>query len=270
MGTPALTRICTRSMTLLVLLTTPFAVIAETGAPALRNGITMNQSALHQNGVVGHLSADSFFDTQELRVVEINVDSLVRLIAEHHALVPQISDRVRGSVNNIRLQGDLKAMMTTLARHSDIDWFVYDGILSVTNLDETATRFIPLDGLTLEGAVQLLTEADLNPEQFHLRQIANGTAIRVSGPPRAVEVVEALILLSTTEDSPDQEVSHAQTANTIVIRRGTSKYVETYGQAAIAQLDYDRQSDGFDPLDPATETGQINKGNDSDPKPVAN
>ncbi|WP_299554594.1 hypothetical protein [uncultured Tateyamaria sp.] len=252
--------------TFIVISLLPFAVAAESGESAFRNETTLDRRALHQSSHVAPWSAVSLSSVQEIHVVEIDIGSLVRLIAEHHGLVPQVSNPVGGTVKNVHLQGGLEAMMTTLAQHSDIDWFVYDGTLSVTHLDETSTRFIPLNGLKFEDAEQLLAEADLDGAvRFRLRQIANGTAIRVSGPPRAVEVVEALVSLSTAEDAG------APTRNSIVIRRGTVKYVEIYGQAAVAQIGDDRQAEGgFDPPDPATRTGQHEATDSPDPQPSDN
>jgi type II secretory pathway component GspD/PulD (secretin) len=194
---------------------------------------------------------------EAIRVVEMPTDDVVRLVAKQFGLVPHISDRVRGRVSNVRLEGDLGQMMASIAADSDIEWFVYEGGLEVSTNDETITRFVPLKGLAFEDAQRVLNDASLDTTRFGIQPIANGGAVRVSGPPKAVEVVEALFALTTAADKP------IPATKAIVVRRGTSKGVETYGVAAVAQLVADRKAGALNPPDPelvANETAAAEAG----------
>ncbi|NJM81724.1 MAG: hypothetical protein HC844_03835 [Tabrizicola sp.] len=170
------------------------------------------------------------------RIIEMRTDALIRLIAKHHGLVPHVSDRVRGKVADLRLEGDVDAMMAEVARAASVDWFVFDGALEVSGKDETATRFLPLNGLSFADATQVLEDANLDLKRFRIKPVADGSAVKISGPPKSAEVVEALLALTTVKSSaPPKE-------NMIVVRRGTFKDVETFGEAGVAQLNEDRKA----------------------------
>jgi hypothetical protein len=184
----------------------------------------------------------------KFRVIEMSIDQLVRMIADHHGLVPHISDRVRGRVVNLRLQGDAETMMKRVAKVTNLDWFVYDGALEVYTKDEIATRFVPLGGLPFERAEQVLKDSGF--ETADIVPVAGGSAVKVSGPPKAAEIVEALFTLTAAEPAP------VVPEKMIVVRRGITKSVETFGEASAAQLNEERKA-GLIPAPEATATKDV-------------
>lgn len=176
--------------------------------------------------------------TPVIRVIEMETAAVARLVADHHGLVLQVSDAVRGTVSDLRLSGDVDAMMAALAAEAGIDWFIYGGVLAVSARDETITRFIPLGSLTYADAQRILTEADIDVARVGFRSVADGSAARLSGPPKAVEAVEAVLSLSTETDD--------RTAQAVVVRRGTERTVEFFGAARLR---------GYDETSPDTNSG---------------
>jgi hypothetical protein len=156
------------------------------------------------------------------------------MIADRHGLVPHVSERVRGKVVNLRLQGDAGAMMKRVAKVTNLGWFVYDGALEVYSKDEVATRFVPLGGLPFDRAEQVLKDSGF--DTAHIMPVAGGSAVKVSGPPKAAEIVEALFTLTAAEPAP------VVPEKLIVVRRGTSKGVEAFGEESAAQLNEERKA----------------------------
>ncbi len=189
--------------------------------------------------VAALIKPDSFL------ILEMPTDKLVRMVARQYGLVPHISDRVRGKVSNIRLQGNLEEMMASVAAASDIDWLVFEGSLEVSAKDESIVRFVPLNDLTFQDAQRVLKDANLDPARFGVQPVADGGAVKVSGPPKAVEVVEALFALTAAQATP------LAADKAIIVRRGTFKDVETYGEGAAVQLVEDREAGRLNPPDPA-------------------
>ncbi len=202
---------------------TPIQTVTEDGVvvSAYAPNDAINDTFTQQNNVARNIDA--------IRITTANVATATNLIAAHHGLVPHISDAARGEVSNLLLTGSVQNMMSLIETEASIDWFVYGGVLEVSARGETQTRFIPLGGLDIERVARILIEAEIDPDRLGLIHIADGNAVRVSGPPKAVEVVEAILSLAERE-------APIPRPHVIVVRRGTAKSAETYGEAAIAQL----------------------------------
>lgn len=164
-----------------------------------------------------------------IRIVRTSIASASELVANKHGLSVQVSDAVRGNLSNLILTGDANEMMSLIGNEADISWFIYSGTLQVSAKQENVTRFIPTGDLSIEFIDNTLAASEINTDQMGLLHMPDSSAVRVSGPPKAVEIVEAVLSLAE-EEAPDV-VSDA-----IVVRRGVAKSLEIYGEAAAPAL----------------------------------
>lgn len=189
-----------------------------------------------------------------LRIVEMRVEPLLQLLAEHHGLSARVSTGVRGLVTDLYLTGDIENRLQTISEQVPIDWFIYDNTLEVSSKRETITRFVPLGQLSFDHVRRVLREASIDPERYSVRAIADEGAVRVSGPPKAVDVIEALIVLTAAEiEAPAKR-------STILVRRGTTRYVESHGQAFIAAGDVQSDASITPDISVASESRHVSEG----------
>lgn len=211
-------------MALLVLSVPAFA---DTPGETLSDSSPLVPSAAQNVGT--STSAELGAQTTAIRIITTNVAGAAKLVADHHGLTVEVSDAVRGDVTQLLLEGDVDQMMSVVGTEANIDWFVYGDTLIVSARRENVTRFIPIGDLSMEFVNVTLAASEIDAERLGLLHIPDSSAVRVSGPPRAVEVVEAV--LSLAEEQAPVVVSDA-----IVVRRGIVKSLESYGPSAIQRL----------------------------------
>jgi len=164
--------------------------------------------------------------TTTLKVIDIPAKRLIGLVAAEHGWRVNVSDDIRGSLRKVALRGDLSQMLKTVSAHQPIDWFMHDDMLYVSSMREETVQFLPLKSLSLASAQDIIARSGIDLSRHSIEPVANEAAIKVSGPPMLIELIEAMLALSSDPAKPPKATQ------SVLLRRGTVKQVEYFGDSA--------------------------------------
>ncbi|MEM9797293.1 MAG: hypothetical protein AAF919_12430 [Pseudomonadota bacterium] len=126
-------------------------------------------------------------------VVEAEIRAVLQVLATDTGQRIEVARGVSGRVADLELIGPTNAIFEALAEEAGLDWFVFDGVGYVSPESDGTSRLIRLGDLGYDQTVTALDDAGLIFARYPVRSVADGTAIVVSGPPKMVGKVEALI-----------------------------------------------------------------------------
>jgi hypothetical protein len=131
-----------------------------------------------------------------------------------------LSDKVSGSLSDMRLSGTRDEILNALAAELGLDWFIFNGVIYVSGRTEALTRIVRLGDLGPAKVVVTLAESGLPTDKLSIEPSADGLAIAVSGPPKLLALAEAMI-----EGIPRSVVANRVEASphTVKVRRGTDE-----------------------------------------------
>lgn len=172
------------------------------------------------------LESQASSDESCIRILDMELGKVLELISKAAGFTSRPSEALHGVVSNELLCGDFQQRLSILSKVHSFDWFVYAGSAFYSPADETETRFFPLATLNFDEVSELFTEGELILDETQIASLADGTIMKIDGPPKLLEVAQALITISaappTTRKLPDA----------ILVRRGVDASLEVYGDAA--------------------------------------
>lgn len=173
-----------------------------------------------------------------IRILDMELGNVLELLSKAAGFTSRPSEALHGEVSNEVLCGDFQQRLHMLSEVHSFDWFVYAGSVFYSPADETETRFFPLGTLNFHEVLVLFAEGELILNETQIASIANGTIMKIDGPPKLLEVAQALITISAAPPTT-RNLSGA-----ILVRRGGYTSVELHGDAARRALlgDYAEQS----------------------------
>lgn len=161
-----------------------------------------------------------------IRILDMELGSVLELISKTEGFTSRPSEALHGDVSNEVLCGDFQQRLEMLSKVHSFDWFVYAGSAFYSPADETETRFFPLGALNFYEVSELFAEGELILDETQIASLANGTIMKIDGPPKLLEVAQALITISATPPTT-RDLSGA-----ILVRRGVYASLELHGDAA--------------------------------------
>lgn len=132
-------------------------------------------------------------------VVNEGLPEVIQYLSAHAAIRTQMADSVQGRLRLRHLVGTPQEILDDLTLDHDLDWFAFNGTYYVDTKQSTKTRIIPLGELSFERAIAALEQAEVPVRQYPISSAADGKAMVMSGPPKLIGIVEALVA-STTVD----------------------------------------------------------------------
>ena len=135
----------------------------------------------------------------EFMVINEGLPEVIQYLSAHSDLRTQMSDNVQGRIRARHLTGTPVSILSDLAIEYDLDWFAFNGTHYLDTKRNATTRIIPLEDLSFERAISALEQAEIPTQQYLIRSAADGNALVMSGPPKLLGIVEALVL-STSAD----------------------------------------------------------------------
>ena len=155
--------------------------------------------------------------TDDYLVLRQPVAAFLELMAQNRGLRLDVSDRVRGTISDTRLTGTVSEILDNVADAQRLDWFAFNGVVHVSAREEAMTRLIRLGDLSPDDAIKVLDEAGLKLERYPIRATAEESTVAISGPPRMLALVEAVI------ESVPAKVAFsppARPGRNVIVRRG--------------------------------------------------
>ncbi|WP_028957532.1 hypothetical protein [Sulfitobacter sp. 20_GPM-1509m] len=192
---------------------------------------SLTQPALAVEGNIGALpqlselageqvqSEETLEQEEDYFVLKISVPDFLDLLARDGSLRLDVTQRVRGTITDMRLTGTVNMILDRVCDVYALDWFAFNGVIHISARSEAMTRLIRLGDLDSESAIEVLQEAGLALEHYPIRTTAERSTIAMSGPPRMLALAEAVI-----ESIPDRSVDipvPRSAKRSIIVRRGT-------------------------------------------------
>lgn len=150
-------------------------------------------------------------------VVGQDAAGLFDVIARAVGMRLDLSDKVRGTVNNTRLTGTSDEILDVVAKELGLDWFAFNGVLYVSDRSEALTRIVRLGGLKADPVLDVLRNSGLAVERLDIKPSADGAALAMSGPPKLLALAETMIEGITPV--PVERLAESA-ARIVTIRRG--------------------------------------------------
>ena len=161
-----------------------------------------------------------------IHILDMELGTVLELLSREAGFTSRPSEALHGDVSNEVLCGDFQQRLSVLSKAHSFDWFIYAGNAFYSPAAETETRFFRLDTLNFSEVSELFTEGELILDETQIASLANGTIMKIDGPPKLLEVAQALITISaappTTRDL----------SGVILVRRGNYTSLEAHGDTA--------------------------------------
>ncbi|WP_188791825.1 hypothetical protein [Salipiger pallidus] len=146
------------------------------------------------------------------------VVEFLQILARDRGLRLDMTDRVRGTIVDMRLSGSVEDLLDQLAEAHALDWFAFNGVIHVSTVGEAVTRLIRLGDLDADHAVAVLDDAGLALERYPIRSTAERSTVAISGPPRMLALAEAVIESVPKRNSAQPKQRTEQ--RSVTVRRG--------------------------------------------------
>jgi hypothetical protein len=175
---------------------------------------TLNVTLTLPEGVAAQ---NSVAEALDYLVVRQDSAALFEGLARDLELRLDLSDAVHGTLFDRRLTGTRDVVLETATTDLGLDWFIFNGVLYVSNSTEALTRIVRMGDLEPEKVMTALADSGLATDRLNVEPSAGGTALALSGPPKLLALAEAII-----EGIPPTPVDRLAdvTARIVTVRRG--------------------------------------------------
>jgi type II secretory pathway component GspD/PulD (secretin) len=155
---------------------------------------------LTSGGVAFAASPDWFSRQYSYVLINQDIRDALKEFGRNMGVPVTLSDKIRGQVRGEVRADTAGAFLTRLAEANGLIWY-YDGsILHLNSSEEFATQIIDLGRANGDMVVNEVQRLDLMDDRFSIRSTPNAPALRVSGPPAFIAMVQQVI--STVQPPP--------------------------------------------------------------------
>ena len=171
---------------------------------------------------VGSADGDKITDAlarpADYLVLRQPVVEFLQVLARDQGLRLDMTERVRGTIVDMRLSGSVGDLLDQLVEAHALDWFAFNGVIHVSTGGEAVTRLIRLGDLDADHAVAVLDDAGLALARYPIRSTAERSTVAISGPPRMLALAEAVIESVPKRNSAQPKQRTKQ--RSVTVRRG--------------------------------------------------
>lgn len=156
----------------------------------------------------------------DVYIVESDVHSVIEALKSFSGERINLTDKVRGRVQQRSLSGEVAEILDGLAFTHDLEWFYFNNVYYVSHGSEAISRVVRLGTLSTDRVDAAISGAGLVSDALDTVTTPNGEAIVLTGPPKLVAFAEIII-----ESIPDIQPI-VEPATMIRIRRAGSLHFE--------------------------------------------
>lgn len=149
-------------------------------------------------------------ETHAYFIVRQPVAQFIEQLENDGGVQIDMSVRIQGMITNMRVGGDVEAILSLLSRRYGFHWFAFNNVFYVSPVSDARMRLVLLNGISSKAALQALAEAGLASDSFPITETSGGKALALTGPPKLLALSEAII------ESLEPEVSESATASATV------------------------------------------------------
>lgn len=151
----------------------------------------------------------------ELYIIDASFKTVFDELSRQSQQRIDLGEQVHGRINAMRLQGDAEDAVSQVSQAYGLDWFKFNGVIYVSDVDSAVSRVVRLGNLPYTVAQSAIESAGLDTPAFRMASASEGKAAVLTGPPKMVAFGEVIL-----ESLHDPLSSPPSVADTIRVRRG--------------------------------------------------
>ena len=152
-------------------------------------------------------------------IIQVPVRSFVETVLKEANARGVISDQIKSTLYARRISGPPEKILSAIADDAEIDVFQFNNTFYISDATEATTRLILLDNVGYDYALDALQKSSLILPQYPVIKAADGQALGVTGPPKYIALIEAVI------KSLSKPAADKKRGPSVIVRRGTSAEV---------------------------------------------
>ena len=114
-------------------------------------------------------------------------------LSRHAGIRIDLSENIRGQLTHLHLSGSVPEILSRLSTHMGWEMFTVNGVIFLSDAEESRTRFVRLGDVGMDDARAALERSGLAFDSYPMSTAVNGTALILSGPPKLLALREAVI-----------------------------------------------------------------------------
>lgn len=134
-------------------------------------------------------------------ILSETVPDVIDFIAARNGKTVHISSAVQGIIKGQRFIGSFESVVNEFSERNNLIWFNFNNEIYFDVKRNVTTRIMKLGPVSTNKVVEVLTESGISINHLEINEAADGKALIVSGPPKLLGIIEALIASVDPEDA---------------------------------------------------------------------
>lgn len=129
----------------------------------------------------------------ELQIVNLDLSTVLGVVSQDLGIDFSITGASRRRLRDVSISGSAEDVVDQIVRQVGMDAFEFNGEVHVSPIADRAVRIVKLGDIPAPMAKAALFEAGLLLNKFEISEIANGSALVLSGPVKYLALSEGVI-----------------------------------------------------------------------------